>query len=113
MSSTRSNWSSVSADPLGRERPGAEQPLGGAVGVGRAVGEDRLEVHRLPERARLDVGLGEVEPQIVGGSSPATVGVDEHRGEPEVVVVLACRGVGAVVAAEDGDAVDRSRTRSR
>ena len=85
-STTRSNCVVGQGGAAGQREPGAEEPLRGAVGVGRPAGEDRLEVHRLPERTGLDVGLGEVLAQVVGRPAGDRVVDDAPRS------ARSCRG---------------------
>ena len=80
-STTRSTSSSVMAEPLGRHRP--VRKISSATRPPRiaAVGEHRLQVHRLPRGARLDVERLEVLADR-GRRRAELVLVDGGDGEP-------------------------------
>ncbi len=78
---TRSWSASVRLEPLGRHRPGGEDPLGDRSAGDRCLGEQRLEVHRLPRRAGLDVVGFEPEANLLGCRT-CLGGIEGDHGEP-------------------------------
>jgi len=70
------------------------------------VPEHRLQVHRFPQRPRLDVVVGQGLDHVVAGET-RDPRVDDDRGQPEVVVVALADGVlGAVGLPEERDPRD-------
>ena len=81
---TRSWSASVSVLPLGRHSPVREDPRRRAVEPARAVGEHRLEVHRLPRRAGPRCRAPRGARGARSGVQPAAAASTVQAGEPAV-----------------------------
>ena len=80
---TRSCSTGVNDEPLGRQRPAREEILGHSSSTHAAGGEDRLHVHRLPQRTRFNVFPLEDKPDVFTVGLELR-GIDGNAGEPAI-----------------------------